>query len=392
MTLFGLACAQLRHQPLATALTTALLAVGVGLIVCLLLLAHQFEKRMTRDLAGIDLVVGAKGSPLQLVLSSVYHVDVPTGNIRLADVDWLTRHPMVALTLPLALGDAVAGFRIVGSEPALVRHYGGRLARGQMWTQSMEAVLGSEVAHHTRLDVGDRFLGSHGVHGDGHVHDEHPYTVTGVLAPTGTTLDRLVVTAVASVHEVHEHNPVAGDEITALLIRYASPLAAVSLPRQINTETPYMAANPAFELTRLLRLADTAIDILRAGAAVLLVAGALVLWLALYSNLERTRYELAVLRVLGASRYTVTGFVLAQGLLLGLAGACAGLILGHGATEFAGLWLRSRHGVGVTGSVWIAMEIWPALLAVALATMASAPLAVRAHRMEISDVLAQGRR
>ncbi len=163
MGLTRLAFAYARRRPLATALVVLLLAAGTAVVALTLLVARELEGRLTRDAAGIDLVVGAKGSPLQLVLAGVFHVDVPPGNIPLASVAQLRANPMIAQAIPLALGDSFRGFRIVGTEAALVEHYGGRLAAGALWTRPMEAVLGSEVARASALGVGGTFAGSHGL-------------------------------------------------------------------------------------------------------------------------------------------------------------------------------------------------------------------------------------
>ncbi len=125
--------------------------LGVATITLVILLSRELEQRLVREAAGIDLVVGAKGSPLQLVLAGVYHADVPPGNVPLAAVEELARRPLVRQVIPMALGDSYRGFRIVGTEPAFVAHYGATLAQGRAWSAPMEAVLGSEVARATGL-------------------------------------------------------------------------------------------------------------------------------------------------------------------------------------------------------------------------------------------------
>ena len=143
MSLFGLSLAYIRARALNAALNLVLLALGVGMIVLLLLFSAQLEDRLTRDARGIDLVIGSKGSPLQLILSSIYHVDFPTGNIPLAEAERWAEHPLVAEAIPLALGDSLAGFRIVGTEHAYAEHYGGELAAGRLWEEPFEATLGA---------------------------------------------------------------------------------------------------------------------------------------------------------------------------------------------------------------------------------------------------------
>jgi putative ABC transport system permease protein len=199
MTALRLALAYARRRPLSTLLVVALLAIGVATVTLTLLLSRELADRLTRDATGIDLVVGAKGSPLQIVLAGVYHVDVPPGNIPLAAIGELRANPLVREVIPLALGDSFRGFRIVGTEPALVAHYGATLRDGRLWQAPLEAVVGSAVAAATGVGVGAAFAGSHGLAEGGGEHGDARYRVTGVLAPTGTVLDRLVLTALDSV-------------------------------------------------------------------------------------------------------------------------------------------------------------------------------------------------
>ena len=182
------------RRPLPAVLTVLLLMLGIATVVVLLLFQREFEDRLGRDARGIDLVVGAKGSGLQLVLCAVFHIDVPTGNVPLAELRDIARHPMIASVIPLSLGDAYRGFRIVGTTPAYVNHYAGRLAEGRLWERSMEAVMGSRAARETGLRAGGSFIGAHGLEGDsGFHHDEDPYRVVGVLRETGSVLDRLIL-------------------------------------------------------------------------------------------------------------------------------------------------------------------------------------------------------
>ena len=173
-------------------------------ITFLILVGYQLGKAFDRDLAGIDVVVGAKGSPMQLILSGVLHVDAPPGNIALKAVQELEKHPMVAGIIPISLGDNLQSYRIVGTSQAYLTHYQATLAQGCNWTQPMEAVVGATVARKLGLRLGATFAGSHGLEGSGHVHGDNLYTVVGILAATGSVLDRLILTDTASVWKVHE--------------------------------------------------------------------------------------------------------------------------------------------------------------------------------------------
>ncbi|NDB00798.1 MAG: hypothetical protein EBY25_07655, partial [Betaproteobacteria bacterium] len=211
-----------------------LLSLGLASITFLILLGHQLSRAFERDLTGIDLVVGAKGSPLQLILSGVLHLDIPTGNVPLQAVRELEKNPLVASIIPISLGDSFRGFRIVGTSLAYPAHYQAALAQGQMWHAPMQAVLGAGAARALGLQPGQSFVGSHGLGAGGHTHGDLPYTVTGILAPTGSVLDRLILTDTASVWKVHETATAldADDqkileeerELTLALVRYRTPM------------------------------------------------------------------------------------------------------------------------------------------------------------------------
>ncbi|MBM3568259.1 MAG: FtsX-like permease family protein [Alphaproteobacteria bacterium] len=389
MTLFEVGYAYWRHKRLAAALTVLLTALGVAIATAALGLAEQLTARAARDARGIDLVVGAKGSPLQLILSAVFHADVPTGNIALGEAETLQRHALVRFAIPLALGDSVGGFRIVGTTPDLIAHYGGPMASGRMFGSSMEAVLGAEAARKLRAGPGDQFIGAHGMAEGGPAHHDHPYEVVGVLAPTGTVLDRLALTPIESVWDVHaaHQGPAPEREITALLIGYRTPLAAASLPRQINTASRMQAASPAFEIARLAALMGGGLDALRGLAAVLLAAGALAMLAALVAALDERKTDIAVMRALGASPGRVMRLILGESFALAAIGAVLGLAFGHGALA-AIAW--QAPGAALDPWMPIAEEGWIAVLAMALGPAAGLWPAWRVYRQDVARTLSEG--
>jgi putative ABC transport system permease protein len=421
VTLTGLSFAYLRDRALNTGLNVLLLALAVATMVILVLFGAQLGERFERDARGIDLVVGAKGSPMQLILSSVYHVDVPTGNIPLDTLDTLRRDPTVAAAIPLALGDNFRGFRIVGTEAGLIENYAGRLAQGQLWRASGEVVIGAEVGRETGAKLGQKFLGSHGLSAEGgNEHEAHPFQVVGVLAPTGTVLDRLILTSVDSVwdvhgilhddhaegahdHHDHEHEPeteVANasvraheskPEVTAILVRYRSALAAVRLPAFINRQTALQAAVPAVETTRLLALLGVGLDAARAFAALLLLSGCLSIFVALYTALRQREADMAMLRVMGAKPLAIFAQVISEGLLLAAAGAILGLLLGHGVVALAVASFEQLREVGLT-----AWRFEPAEGSIVLATLGAGAVAallpaLRVFGVDIARTLSHAR-
>jgi len=402
MNIASISYSYLRARPWNTVLILLLLALGTATITLLLLASDQLQERMHRDARGIDLVVGAKGSPLQLVLSAVYHLDVPTGNIPLSEAKALTkRKPLVRHAIPMSLGDSHQGFRIVGTDHSYVAHYGGKPAQGRLWEKSMEAVLGAEVAQRTGLAVGGSFTGSHGLESSGDPHADHPYTVVGVLASTGTVLDRVILTSLESVWDVHakSHTPEGEKpapledeekEITALLIQYGSPLAVMQLPRFVNVQTEMQAASPALESARLFKLLGVGFDVIRGFAAVLIVSAALSVFVALYNALRERRYDLAIIRTLGAPRRKLVGLVVAEGMILSTVGSIVGIGLGHLMTEGLGMLLAAQQQVAVTGWHWVSEEWWLLALGAVVGLVAAVIPAVFAYRTDIARTLAEG--
>ena len=394
MSILRLAWSYLASRPLLTALHIAMLALGVGTMVMLLLFTAQTEERLARDAKPVDLVVGAKGSPLQLIMSAVLHVDVPTGNIPLAEAKGIAANPMIASATPVSLGDSYRGFRIVGSDASYLDLYGAKVAAGAMFARPMEAVVGSEVARRLSVAPGAEIVGSHGLamSGGGSSHAAHPYRVAGVLAPTGTVVDRLVVTSLESVWEVHEqHHDAADDDrnkdITALLVRYRTPLAAATLPRLVNATTMMQAASPAYETARLMNLVGVGIDAVRIFALVLMVTAAVSMFVALMSALQERRYDLALLRTLGARPSTLFALLAAEGVTLVVTGAILGLALGHAATQALGKWIARSNPWSVTGLAWDPAEAWVVVAVLAAGVLTCLLPAIQAYRRDPAILL-----
>ncbi len=397
MKIVAIAFRYLWSRPLAAALNLLLLSLGLASITFVLITAEQMDRAFERDLAGIDLVVGAKGSPMQLILAGVFHIDVPPGNIPLEAVQELAKNPQVAKLIPVSLGDAFKGFRIVGTTHPYPAHYGATVAQGTLWTRPMQAVLGAQVARSTSLVAGASFVGSHGLGATGDAHGDTPYQVTGVLAACGCVLDRLILTATESVWQVHEKATALDEEdqkimeaereVTLALITYKSPLAAVSLPRFINTTTEMQSAAPAIEITRLLRMVGVGTDVLRGFGAVLLLTAGLSVFIALWNAVRERRADLAMLRMLGASPQKVAGLVLCEALLLALLATGLGLLAGHALTSLIGYWLQSERSLALTGWIWLPSEWWVLAIGVGVATLAALLPALGAYRLDVTTLL-----
>lgn len=410
MNLFKLSWKYLTFRPLSTGLNVLLLALGLAIITVLLLIQDQFEKKMNQDAAGIDLVVGAKGSPLQLILSSVYHVDFPTGNISMEEAKKISRSRLVKNIIPMALGDNYQGYRIVGTNYDYLDLYQIQFAEGEPWKMPFDVVLGAEMARQSQMKVGDTFEGSHGISEGSHDHEEHAFKVTGVLEPQGNVVDRLVLTSIESVWYTHDeadstesesshdlfHQPVTERgfpqteqerELTTLLLQYRSPMAAIQLPRMINSGTGMQAASPSFEMSRLFELLGVGISLLQGLALILIGISGLGIFIALYNSLKERKYDLAILRSIGASRMQLVVLVFLEGLTLTFLGAVLGIALGHG--FLAGIIAVNDQGVAASLNAWVFLrdELWILVFALGVGIAASLIPAWSAYQTSIAKQL-----
>lgn len=459
MNIFKISWKSLLSRPLNTGLSLVLVALGVGLSSLLLLLNQQMEERLYKNIEGINMVVGAKGSPLQMILSSVYHIDVPTGNIPLAKVRWMKKTPYIEAAIPLALGDSYEGFRIVGTDEQLGQHYKAQLAEGKLFSQDLEVTLGAKVAKKLGLKIGDTFYGAHGLESESiHVHENAAYTVVGVFKANQTVLDQLILTNVASVwrvheshdheheegeehsheghehgeaehhHEEHEHSheghehgeaehsheehdhshehtaelaPISeeGKEITAVLIRYAkdsegktSAMASTMLPKIID-ETEGLEelgyAVPAFELRRLMDNMGMGAQLLYYLAAIIIIISALSMFISLYNSIKERKYELALMRSMGASAGQLLVMLLLEGILVALFGAIFGLLISHLGMGILAGYIEETYRYSVDPWRILAGETWLFFAVLGLGILASIIPAIQAYSQDISKTLSE---
>lgn len=417
----------LTHRPLAITLVIFTLAAAVALLSLLLQVGGYAEQRVQKDLAGVDLVVGAKGSPIQLILSSLLHLDVPTGNIPLKGAQALMRDPQIQSAVPLALGDSFRGFRIVGTTPDFMTLYQAELAKGHHWHSHQDVVIGAEVSRSLGMQLGQRFVGAHGLSLSGKdlaQHEHSPYSVTGILAPTGSVLDRLILTPVESIWEAHgqnthhkhteeaqhsetepdthgEHEEQGSDdisrvspegkEITALLIQYASPIAAVRLPRIINAQAGFQAAAPAVEITRLFSLSSGVTNAGKAIAALLTLIGGLSIFTAVSSAVASKQYDIALMRAMGARPSFIFIQQLIEGMVIAAASAALGILFAHLALFSTHQFYDPLRAFGLNGGNFFASEFYLLIGTIFLGAIAALWPAINCFRIDPALLLQQGR-
>lgn len=419
----------LKSRWLNSILSVFLTAFGVMLALLIIQFGHHIQNRLSADGQGIDIVVGAKGSPLQLILSSVYHIDIPTGNIPYDEAEKWMKHPQIKTAIPLALGDNWKGYRIVGTTDAYMAHYGVELAEGQIWGKAFEAVAGASVG----LKIGDEFTGAHGLMAGGHEHEDERYKITGVMKPTGTVLDRLILTSLDSVleihglegvghdhhhdehehqhehheeeshddhahheehghehdeHEGHDHEKAGEPEITALLLTTKSPIANINLPRSINRESALQAANPALEMARLTSMLGLGSQSFAALSGILITIAALSIFAGLAGSLENRMGDLAVMRAIGYSKRRVFKIITLEGMVIVITGLALGLVMGLGGFALLTRIITPLQASGA--SISFTSDFILVVLAVLLAGLVAAMLpALRASRVDVARQLSR---
>ena len=345
--IFKIALKNIFNKPLNFLLGWLLLTVSVGIISLLLLVQEQIEQQFTNDIKGVDMVLGAKGSPLQMILSAVYHIDAPTGNIKYAEAEVWMKHPFVESAIPLAYGDSYKGYSVLGTTTAYLDKYNAVIETGKFNANDFEVVVGSTAASILNLKLGATFFGTHGDKEGGEIHKAHKYIVSGILKPSGSIVDNLIIGNIESVWKMHDHhnekkatnglavteqdhdeaNELEQQEITAVLLKFRNPMAQIQLPRIINTSTNMMAAVPAIEINRLFSLLGIGIDTLKKMAWGIMILSALSVFITLFNALKDRKYELALMRTMGGSRLKLMLLVLLESMLLCISGFICGIIL-----------------------------------------------------------------
>jgi putative ABC transport system permease protein len=385
-------------KPLNTLLSILLLASSVAIITLLIVLQKQFEEQFSSNADDIDLVLGAQGSPLQLVLSSVYQVDAPTGNIDYDSASVWMRHPFVQSAIPLAYGDNYLGYKIVGTTPEYLEKFKAEITKGKIFEKEFEVLLGYNVAQKLNLKVGDKFNGTHGDAKEGEIHDEFQYEVTGIASKTGKVIDNIILSSIGSVWAMHSHEHEEGHEviqepreITSVLLKFRSKMGIVTWPRIIAQNTKMQAASPAIEINRLFTLFGIGLKTLEYLAYGIMLISGISIFISLFNRLKERQYEFALLRLHGASRFQILSLVIVESLFLCSVGYFFGTIIGR-----IGLrWISNataedfRMEFNPTEIIWD-KEGYLFLITLFVGVLAAIIPAVKAYRMNISKTLANG--
>ena len=310
-----------------------LMVLGMTIITVSILVNQITKDTFNKNNPNLDVVVGAKGSPLQLVLSSIHHIDIPTGNISYKNAKNIIKHPAIKFGVPISLGDNFQNFRIVGTDKKLFKLYNAEIKIGSIWEKPMQAVIGYNVATLTKLKIEKFFVGSHGMIDTGDIHAEQPYKVVGILKRTGTVLDNLIITSLESVWSLHsnKNDALMNDnnlEVTALLLKYKNKTSAFSFPRLINKNTNMQAASPNLEISKLFKLTGEAHKVINYLSVLIVSLSFAGILFTLLNNISERKYDLAILRTLGFTKEKIFSIILIEGMTISFLGSFIGLMFG----------------------------------------------------------------
>lgn len=414
--LLHLALASLWNRRFTAGLTLVSITLSVVLLLGVEKIRTEARDGFRATVSGTDLIVGARTGPVQLLLSSVFRIGHASAGMSRDGYRMLAERPGVAWTIPLSLGDAHAGFPVLGTTDAYLDHYRygrGRsleLAEGGWFDDLFDLVLGAEVAAQLDYRPGDEVVLSHGSHRVSFTdHEDLPFRVTGVLAPTGTPVDRTLHVSLRAIEAIHlgweagvplpgqEVTPTQAreadlepEEITAVLVGLENRAAVFGLQQAVNRfpGEPLLAILPGVALQQLFSLVGVAEQALLLVSALVVVAGLAGMMTMMLASLAERRREMAILRSVGARPAHVMLLLLAESFSLTLVGALAGFLLVQLLTLLAGPALGSMVGILPAGG-WPSVQEWGLLAAVLVGgTLAGLWPAVLAYRRSLVDGLA----
>lgn len=413
MALWSLAVKSLRNRRQTALLTVLSIAVSVCLLLGVEKVRHEVRAQFLNTVSGTDLVVGARSGSINLLLYTVFRIGDATNNISWNSYQEFANHPQVSWSIPLSLGDSHRGYRVLGTSNAYFEHlrYGGghslRLQEGRVFTELYDVVLGAEVARQLNYQLGDQIIVAHGggqvsfVH-----HDDQPFTVVGILAPTGTPVDRTLHVSLEAIEAIHvgwhsgmPSRRVSAEQlakmdltpktITGFMVGLKSKVATFQLQRQINEyrREPLSAIMPGVALQQLWSLIGVAEKALLVVSALVVVSGLIGMMTNLLSSLNERRREMAILRSIGARPWQIAALLVSESLALTFAGLILGLVLLYGGLLAAQPWIASQFGfylsLGLPGpGDWLLMGA--VLLAGLLAGLVPA---TKAYRQSLVDGL-----
>ncbi|WP_417290693.1 ABC transporter permease [Corallibacter sp.] len=395
MNIWKISIKNLFHKPLYTFLSILSLAISIGLLLGIKQLDASVKQQFDNSLGNIDLVIGAKGSPLQLVLASIMHIDNPTGNISYKEAKKIGKNPLIKTAVPISYGDNYKGYRIVGTTELFANFYEAKLEEGKLIKKPMEVILGHTVAQQLGLKIGDTFLSSHGFKDNTmDVHTE-PLTVVGIYKPTQKVIDRLIVTNLESIWdahdheagEAHEHHDDENKEVTSLLISFKSPMGLLTIPRQINEKTDFQAALPKYEIQRLFQFTGIGVKIVSWIAYIILVISCITIFISLFKMVKERAFDLALLRTYGASNFQLIKIVAYEGFTIGFLATILGILISQSGLIIVYNMIEDQYKQNIVQSISytdiLETSLWVFIMIIVAISLSILPII----KMNISKIL-----
>jgi len=363
IALLRLCLESLKARTGAMLLSLLAIALSVGLLVSTEKVRGGVRAGFENTITGTDLVVGARTGPLSLVLYSVFRLGDPLQSVSWETFERIANHRDVEWVVPLSLGDSHRGYRVLGTDRRYLEHYryGQRqplvFAEGAWITQQNGTVLGAEVARSLGYQLGDRIVLSHGIVSASFAdHADDPFEVVGILAPTGTPVDRTVHVTLRGIEAIHTSEPLSDDfqpaSVTAFLVGMKSRPTVVRFQRQLNTyrQEPLTAVIPGVALSRLWSILGPVERLLTGITFLVFLMGVIGLSTTLLASLAGRRREMAILRAVGAKPRDLLTMLTMETALTSLGGAVLGLAFAYGSLFLLGPWLRSSYGLVLEGT------------------------------------------
>jgi putative ABC transport system permease protein len=397
MTISLIVRRSLRQHAFSTAITALSIALAGGLLMSVWVVKDQSQKTFTQVNTGFDAVLGARGSKLQLVLNAIFHLEASPGNLPASDYEYIKRHPAVKMAIPIAVGDNLRGYRIVGTIPELfkdVEYAPGRhfaLSAGRLFDPSAkEAVVGSFAARKLGLAVGDTFHPFHGLVYDVNSQHAETFVVTGILAPSNTPADKVVWIPIHGLQTMSGHDPRAATDVSAVLIQLRSPSAGFMLDIMYNKQGnrltfAYPIGAIMAELFQKIGWFDKVLALVAYLVALVSAAGVLV---AIYNSMASRRRDIAILRALGAGRMFLSGAIVLEAAVIGAIGMVLAFAAYAAIVSAVAAVIQAQTGVLLEAFTYNPVMLWAPLGMIGLCALSGLLPAMKAYRTDVAENLA----
>ncbi|MEM7358244.1 MAG: ABC transporter permease [Pseudomonadota bacterium] len=392
--LIKLASKSLNDRRSSVFLSFVAMAISVFVLMGVEYVRGQAKESFSNTVSGMDLIVGARTGQLNLLLYSVFRMGTPTNNIEWNSFLDVANNPDVAWAVPVSLGDSHQGYRVLGTTVDYFKHYSFGQKRqlefreGRQFSATLDVVLGSEVAAQLNYKLGDKLVLAHGIGSTSFkVHEEQKFTVTGVLAPTGTPVDRTVHISLAGMEAIHEADSTDNaelepDSITAIFVGLKTRFATFQLQRDIGDykQEPLMAILPGVALSELWEMMSAIEGILQLISSLVLFAALMGMASMMAATIRERRNEIRLLRIVGASPMFLAVLFELEALLLASISITGGLLMLVAGVILAADFLSSNYGLFLAEISLTSQTLWLiALIYIATFIIAAIP-ALAAYR------------